>query len=178
MAVVVNIFEMTFYLSEGIGEYETVAVNDSIGKNSSASMNRAIRTTMKAVLIEGAVLVGLIFAASSVLPEAFDIDTEETARLATTMLMILAPSALFICLTRVTAVFYVYTRRIIRSIVLFGLAIALLPSLFGMLFGQTTPLGIGAGIALGPVAALALLYIYIRFIKKEKLFDYALMNLG
>ena len=34
------------------------------------------------------------------------------------------------------------------------------------------------GIALGPVAALALMYGYVRLIRKEKLFDYALMNLG
>ena len=142
VSVVVNIFEMTFYLSEGLSEYTLVAVNDSIGKNSSASMDRAIRTTLKAAMIEGAVLVGLIFAGSGVLPEAFDIDTEETARPAGTMLMILAPSALFICLTRVTAIFYQYTRRISRTILLFGMAIAVLPSLFGMLFGRIAPEGI------------------------------------
>jgi hypothetical protein len=39
------------------------------------------------------VLVGLMFAGSGVLPEALDIDPEEPARPAGTMLMILAPSA-------------------------------------------------------------------------------------
>ena len=115
---------------------------------------------------------------SGTLPEFFDIDNPETARLAGTMLMILAPSALFICLSRVTAIFYQYTRRIPRTIILFGMAIALLPSAFAMLFGRIAQEGIAVGIALGPVTALALMYGYVRLIKKEKLFDYALMNLA
>ncbi len=178
VSVAINIFEFTFYLSEGISEYEIVAVNDSIGKNSSRSMDHAIKTFLRAALIEGVALVGLILLGSGALPEFFDIDNPDTARLANTMLMILAPSALFICLSRVTAIFYQYTRRIPRTIMLFGMAIALLPSVFAMLFGRIAPEGIAVGIALGPVAALVLMYGYVRFIKKEKLFDYALMNLG
>lgn len=177
-AVVINIFEFTLYLSEGISEYEIVAVNDSIGKNSSKSMNRAIKITLRAAVIEGAVLVGLILLASGVLPGAFDIDNEETARLASVMLQILAPTALFICLTRVTAIFYQYTRRILRTNVLFGLTTAVFPILFAILFGRIAPEGIAAGIALGPVAALGLMFVYVRWFKKEKLFDYALLNLG
>ena len=46
-----------------------------------------------------------------------------------------------------------------------------------MLFGQIAPEGIAAGIALEPVVAMALMYGYVRFIKKEKLFDYTLMHL-
>ena len=178
VAVVINVFEFTLYLSEGVSEYETVAVNDSIGKNSSRSMDHAIRTTLRAALIEGAALIGLILLASGVLPEAFDIDNEETARLASVMLRILSPTALLICLTRVTAIFYQYTRRIPRTLLLFGMAIALLPSLFGMLFGRIAPEGIAVGIALGPVAAFALMYAFVRFIKKEKLFDYTRMHLN
>lgn len=135
VSVLINIFEFTFYLSEGISEYETVAVNDSIGKNSSQSMDRAVRTTLRAALIEGGMLFGLILLDSSVLPEAFDIDNEETARLASTMLMILSPTALFICLTRITGVFFEYTRRIPRTLILFGTAIALFPILFSRLLG-------------------------------------------
>jgi Na+-driven multidrug efflux pump len=175
---VINIFEFTLYLSEGISEYEIVAVNDSIGKASSRSMDRAIKITLRAAVIEGAVLVGLILLASGVLPEAFDIDNEETARLAAVMLRILAPTAMFICLSRVTAIFHQYTRRITRTIILFGMAVALLPILFGILFGQIAPEGIAAGIAAGPAAAIALMYVFVRFIKKEKLFDYTLMCLN
>lgn len=177
VSVVINLFEFTFYLSEGISEYEIVAVNDSIGKNSSRSMNHAIKITLRSAVIEGAVLAGLIALGSGVLPEAFDIDNAETARLAGVMLLSLAPTALFICLSRVTAIFYQYTQRISRTIILFGMAIALLPSVFGILFGAIAPVGIAAGIALGPVTALALMYGYVRLIKKEKLFDFALMNL-
>ena len=177
VAVVINVFEFTLYLSEGVSEYEIVAVNDSIGKNSSASMDSAKRTFLRAAFIEGAVLVGLILLGSGVLPEAFDIDDPETARLASAMLRILAPAALFICLTRVTAIFYQYTRRIMRTLVIFGMATALLPSLFAILFGRSSQEGIAAGIALGPVAAILLTYIYARFIKKEKLFDYSIMGL-
>lgn len=178
VAVVINLFEIAFYLGEGVSEYEIVAVNDSIGKNSSRSMDRAIKITLRGTLIEGLVLVGLILLGSGVLPEAFDINNPETVRLASTMLMILSPSALFICLSRVTAVFYQYTRRIPRTLILFGLAIAGLPIFFAVLFGQIAPEGIATGIALGPVSALGLMFIYVRWFKKEKLFDYALLNLS
>ena len=178
VSVVINLFEFTFYLSEGISEYEIVAVNDSIGKNRSRSMNHAIRVTLRAAVLEGVVLAGLIALGSGVLPEAFDIDNVETARLAGVMLLILAPTALFICLSRVTAMFYQYTRRIARTLILFGLAIALLPSGLGMLFGTIAPEGIAAGMALGPVTALALMYGYVRLMKKERLFDFALLKLN
>ena len=39
-AVVINIFEFTFYLSEGISEFEIVSVNDSIGRGSSCFYER------------------------------------------------------------------------------------------------------------------------------------------
>ncbi len=178
VAVIINIFEFTIYLSEGISEYEIVAVNYSIGKNSSQSMDHAIKITMRAAVIEGLVLVGLIIFASTVLPEAFDIDNAETAGHATAMLRILAPTAIFICLSRITAIFYQYTQRITRTIILFGLAIALLPSLLGMLFGQIALYGIAVGMAAGPPIALALMYGYVRLVKKEKLFDYSLMKLA
>ena len=48
--------------------------NDSIGKGSSRSMDRAVKITKRAAYIEGLVLAGIIFCASGVLPEAFDID--------------------------------------------------------------------------------------------------------
>ena len=177
VAVVINMFEAVFYLSEGIGEYEIVAVNDSIGKNSSQSMDRAIKITRRAALIDGAALFGLILLASGVLPGAFDIDNEETFRLASVMLLIFSPAALFICLTRMTATFYQYTRRVTRTLLLFGMAIGLFPSLFGILLGKISIEWIAASIALGPLAAFALMYGFVRLIKKQKLFDYKLMNL-
>ena len=88
-----------------------------------------------------------------------------------------APTAIFICLTRVAAIFYQYTLRIKRTIILFGLAIALLPILFGTLFGQIALYGIAAGVAFGPVTAFALMVVFVCVIKKEKLFDYSLMHL-
>lgn len=178
VSVVINIFEFTFYLSEGLSEYEIVSVNDSIGKRSGQSMDHAIKTTRRAAIVEGAVLVGAILLAADVLPDAFDIDNPETARLAALMLRILAPTAVFVCLSRITAIFYQYTRRIPRTVILFGMAIALLPSLFAVLLGQFAIEGIAAGIAAGPFAALALMYGYVRLIKKEKLFDYSLLHLS
>ena len=176
LAVVINIFEFTFYLSEGISEFEIVSVNDSIGKGSSKSMDRAIRITKRAAFIEGLVLVGLIFFASGVLPEAFDIDNEETARLAAVMLRILAPSAVFICLSRITAIFYQYTKRLRRTLILFGMSIAVLPVLFGVVFGQIRLEGIAIGMATGPAAALALMYLFVCRIKKERMFGYELLH--
>ena len=177
VAVVINIFEFALYLSEGISEYEIVAVNTSIGQGSSKNMDRSIMITLRAAVIEGAVLIGIILLASNVLPGAFDIDNAETARLATVMLRILAPTAVFICLSRVTAIFYQYTRRITRTLILFGLAIAALPAAFGMLFGQLNILGVAVGMAFGPAVAIVLMYGYVHIIKKQKLFDYTLMNL-
>lgn len=177
VAVVINIFEFVLYLSEGISEYEIVEVNTSIGRRDSSGMDHAISVTLRAAVIEGLIFIGLILFAADVLPEAFDIDNPETARLAAVMLRILALTAIFICLSRVTAIFYQYTRRIPRTLILFGMAIAALPAAFGMLFGQLATEGIAVGIALGPPVALALMYGYVRVIKKEKLFDYSLMQL-
>ena len=178
VAVLINIFEFAFYLSEGLSEYVIVSVNDSIGKLSSKSMDRAIKTTKRAALIEGAVLIALVVLGANVLPEAFDIDNPETASLATSMLYILAPTAIFICLTRVTAIYYQYTKRIPRTILLFGMAIAALPSVFTLVLGQISIEGIAVGMTLGPFAAIALMYLYVRFVKKEKLFDYSNMHLN
>lgn len=177
VAVVINIFEFVLYLSEGISEYEIVAVNTSIGRKDSKGMDRAICVILRAAVTEGLVFIALILLAANVLPLAFDIDNADTAHLATVMLRILAPTAIFICLSRVTAVFYQYTRRIPRTLVLFGSAIAVFPSVFAMLFGRFDPLGIAAGIALGPAAAIAMMYVYVHAVKKEKLFDYKIMNL-
>ncbi len=58
------------------------------------------------------------------------------------------------------------------------MAIALMPIIFGVTLGQISSIGVAAGIALGPVAAIAIMYGFVRYKKKEKLFDYALMNLG
>ena len=177
VAVVVNVFEFVLYLSEGISEYEIVAVNDSIGKNSSVSMDHSIKVTKRAAWIEGLVLIGLILLSSGILPEAFDIDRVDTAELATKMLILLSPVALFICLTRITAIFYQYTKRIPRTIMLFGLAIAALPSLFGILLGLISVEWIAVGMAMGPIMAIVLIYGYVHLVKKEKVFDYNLIHL-
>lgn len=177
VAVVINLFEFVLYLSEGISEYEIVAVNNSIGRRDSRSMDHAISVTLRAAVTEGAVLVGLLLLAANVLPAAFDINNADTARLAAVMLRIFAPAAVFICLSRVTAIFYQYTKRIPRTLILFGMAVAVLPAGFGILFGQLAIEGIAFGVALGPAAAIALMYGYVRVIKKEKLFDYSLMRL-
>ena len=177
VAVVVNVFEFIIYLSEGISEYEIVAVNDSIGKDSAQGMNRAIRVTKRAAVTEGIAFICLIFLAADILPEAFDIDNEETARLAAFMLRIFAPAALFVCLSRIVAIFYQYTKRLKRTVMLFGMTVTFMPVLFGVLFGQIAPEGIAAGMAVGPAAAVLFMYVFVRYTKKEKLFDYTLMHL-
>ena len=177
VAVVINVFEFVSYLSEGISEYEIVAVNTSIGQGSSKNMDRSIRITLRAAMIEGVALVGLVLLAANVLPAAFDIDNPDTARLAAVLLRIFAPTAIFICLSRVTAIFYQYTRRIRRTLILFGLCVAVLPAAFGMLLGQFHIWGIAVGMAFGPAVAFGLMYVYVRYMKKEKLFDYTLMHL-
>ena len=177
VAVVVDIFEFVLYLGEGITEYEIVAVNDSIGKDSRKGMDLALKVSKRAVVIEGLVLTGLILLLSGVIPEAFDIDSAETAGRATHMLMIFAPTVVFICLSRVTAVFYQYTQRIRRAIMMFAMFVVLMPVSLGMFFGSFALEGIAAGMAAGPAVSIMLMYGYVRLIRKEKLFDYTLLHL-
>ena len=178
IAIVIDIFEFVLYLGEGISEYETVAINDSIGKKSKQSMDHSIKTAKRAVWIEGLVLSALILLTASVMPGVMDIDDPHTAQQATVMLMIFAPGAIFICLSRVTAIFYQYTLRKRRTLILFGMSVALCPSLLGIAFGQISLEAIALGVGLGPVVATALMYGYVRLIKKEKLFDYSVLKLG
>ena len=178
IAIVIDIFEFVLYLGEGISEYETVAINDSIGKNSKQSMDHSIKTAKRATWIEGIVLSAIILLTASVMPGAMDIDDSHTAQQATVMLMIFAPGAIFICLSRVTAIFYQYTLRKRRTLILFGMSVALCPSLLGIAFGQISLEAIALGVGLGPVVATALMYGYVRLIKKEKLFDYSVLKLG
>ena len=178
IAIVIDIFEFVLYLGEGISEYETVAINDSIGKKSKQSMDHSIKTAKRAVWIEGLVLSALILLTASVMPGAMDIDDPHTAQQATVMLMIFAPGAIFICLSRVTAIFYQYTLRKRRTLILFGMSVALCPSLLGIAFGQISLEAIALGVGLGPIVATALMYGYVRLIKKEKLFDYSVLKLG
>lgn len=177
IAVVVDVFEFVIYLSLNVSNYESLAVNDSIGKNSRKSMDRALKVSWRGVVIEGLVLTGLILLVSGVMPGAFDIDNPETARHATQMLIIFAPAPTLVLLSYVTAVFYQYTQRVRRAITLFGMFVMLMPVLLGMLFGQFALEGIAAGIAAGPAVSIALMYGYARVIRKEKLFDYTLLNL-
>lgn len=177
VSVVINVFELMFYISEGISEYETVAINKSLGQRSSQSMDRSLNVTLRAAVIEGLAFTGIILLSAHALPAAFDIDNADTARLAVVMLRIFAPATVFICLTRVTAIFYQYTRRITRTIVLFGSAMTALPMALAMIFGQLALEGIAVGIALGPAVAVALMYGYVRLVRKEKLYDYTLMGL-
>ena len=129
-------------------------------------MDRSIKVTLRAAVTEGLAFTGIILLFARALPAAFDIDDPETAHLAAVMLRIYAPAMVFICLTRVTAIFYQYTGRITRTIALFGAAMTALPVAFAMIFGQLSLEGIAAGIALGPAAAVALMYGYVRIVKR------------
>lgn len=177
VSVVINASEFMYYISEGISEYETVAINKSIGQRSGKSMDRSISVTLRAAVIEGLAVACIILLFARALPAAFDIDDAETARLAAVMLRIFAPAMVFICLTRVTVIFYQYTRRIIRALFLFGGAMAALPIAFVMIFGQLSLEGVAIGIALGSAAAVALMYGYVRLVRKEKFYDYTLLRL-
>jgi O-antigen/teichoic acid export membrane protein len=107
-----------------------------------------------------------------------DIDDPKTAEQSTIMLMMFAPGALFICLSRVTAIFYQYTLRKRRTLILFSMSVAVCPSLLGILLGQISLEGIALGVGLGPAVAIASMYVYVRFIRKEKLFDYSILKIG
>lgn len=172
-SVVLNLYEMVAYVSEGISEYETVAINEYVGQNNEAGFNDSKRVTIRSAVIEGVVFAVLFMALAPFIPDLFGIDDPETVSIAASAVRILAISPVFICLDRILAVFYQYTGRIARCVAVFILAWGICPTIFGCLLASVSLRLLVAGIVIGPVSALLMMCYYVKYIRKEKLLSLA-----
>ena len=82
ISVVINLYEIVAYVSEGISEYETVALNLSLGEQNREKLKYSMKITFRAVLIEGVVFSLIFLFAAPMLIGTFNIDDAETANTA------------------------------------------------------------------------------------------------
>ena len=167
VAVIINLFSIVAYVSEGISEYEIVAVNMSIGAKNRGELRYVVRTAFRAVFIEGLFFIVLFIVIAPQIVDFFDIDNPETARIAEECVRLFAIAPIAIIAARVTAIFHQYTGRIGKAVLVFVLATGVMPLVMAACL---TPIGLEAlvlGIAIGPVLAMALIWFFpIR--KKQK----------
>ena len=177
ISIPLDLFFAVAIVSEGISEYEAVSLNTYIGQKNQSRFDYSIRKTVLAALIEGAVFTLICLFAAPAFPDLFGIDSPETVDIVTDCIRVVAIAPIFVCFVRIISVFYQYTGRIWRSAFGFMFSIGIFPAVFNYILGPVSlPLG-ALGIAFGPVVALFLLVIYVRFIKKEKLLQLSLKEI-
>ena len=160
VAVLINLYEIVAYISEGISEYETVVVNQALGENNREMLQYGMRTTFRAVLIESAVFSLLFLFAAPQITAIFDIDDAETSKTAIIAVHIMAVPTAAIITARITAIFHQYTNKIGRAIIILIVFMGLIPLLFAALLGGVSLAALVWGVALGPVISVALLWIF------------------
>ncbi len=171
-AVLINVYQIVIYVSEGISEYETAALNEYIGQGNREMIAKCIRTTVRAAFIEGLVISILYFLFAEDIVYIFDINDPATSAAAETAVRLLAFVPIIICFTRIIAVFYQYTGRGGRALFLIFMSWGLLPSLFGWLLGNVSLDGVTFGVIVGTSLALLLMLLYVKVLKKEKIMEY------
>ena len=159
VAVLMNLYEITAFVSEGISEYERVALNQAMGEKNREGLKYGMKVTFRAVLIESVVFSLLFLLAAPLIVGAFDIDGAETAKTAILAVRILAVPAAAIITVRITAIFYQYTNKIGRAILIWIFFLGLIPLLLAVLLCGVSLEAMIWGIALGPVISIALLWI-------------------
>ena len=166
VAVVINLYEIIAYVSEGISEYETVAVNWALGDQHREELKYGMRITFRAVLIESAVFSLLFLFTAPLIVGAFDIDNAETAKTAILAIRIMALSPLAITAARVTAIFHQYTEKLGQAVLIWIFCLGIVPLLVAAALCRVSLEGLIWGIALGPVIPVALMWIFP--IKRKK----------
>jgi Na+-driven multidrug efflux pump len=174
MSVLINAFETVAFFSEGISEYETVAMNEYLGQGNQERFNQCIRTSIRAAIIEGLAFSIMLFVGPGTVASIFDVDDPEALKITVNALRFFAVVPVGICMTRILSVFYQYTERIIRATAILMLSWGVFPALLCFLLGQVSLVGLIIGFTLGLVAILPILFVYVRIIKREKFFDYRL----
>lgn len=159
VSVVINLYEIAAYVSEGISEYETVALNRSLGEHNRENLKYGMKITFRAVLIEGVIFSLLYLFAAPLLIGIFDIDDAQTAASAITAIHILAVAPIALIIARITAIFCQYTKKIGYAILIWTLILGLAPLLFATLLSGISLEAMIWGIALGPVIAVTIMWI-------------------
>ncbi|MCR5627347.1 MAG: hypothetical protein K6F99_08515 [Lachnospiraceae bacterium] len=170
-SVLINVFELVLHISEGVSEYEAAAVNEYLGQKNKERMSECIRITIRAAVLEGVIFSILYFALADALVSIFDINDPATYGYAVQAVRIMAIAPIFICLTRITAIFYQYTKRTFRAAFLIVMSWGLLPAAFGWMLSGLSIYGIIWGTVLGISVTLLIMYLYVRFIAKEKVWE-------
>ena len=171
VAVAINFFDIVVYMSEGISEYETVAMNWALGDKNREELKYGMRVTFRAVLIESVAFSLLFLFAAPLLVGIFNINDPETAKTAILAIRILALSPIALIIARVTAVFHQYTEKVGRSILIWLCCLGFAPVLFAAVLSQVSLEGMVWGIALGPVVIMALLWLFPMGTKKTAAID-------
>ena len=166
--VAIDVFEIIIYISEGISEYETTALNEYLGQGSRTRVDWCLRIAKRAAVIEGIIFSILLFAGAQGIVAIFDVDDPFAAAMAARSVQMIAVISIIICLTRVLAIFYQYTGRTLRAIALIDLSWGILPALMGMLLGTVSINGITAGIALGASIVLLFMTFYVKQTKERE----------
>ena len=160
VAVLINLYEIVAYISEGISEYETVVVNQALGENNREMLQYGMRTTFRAVLIESAVFSLLFLLAAPQITAIFDIDDSETTKTAIMAVHIMAVPTIAIITARITAIFHQYTNKIGRAIFILIVFMGLVPLLLAALLSGISLEALVWGVVLGPVISVALLWLF------------------
>lgn len=172
IAIIINLLELVMYVSEGISEFETVSLNEYLGRDDPDMIHSAIRTTIKAAVIEGIGFSVLFLFGPEHIASVFDIEDVETTAAVIESIRIISIVPVVICMTRIIAIFYQYTARIKRTIALFISAWGVLPAVFAWVIGSISVEWMVAGLVCGNALALGSLYIYVKKIRKEEIFQW------
>lgn len=159
IAIVINLFEFAVYVSEGISEYETAAINQALGEGNRDKIISSMKTTFRAVFVEGVIFSLLFLFAAPLLVDLFDIDDPETVKNAASAIRIFAIAPVFLIIIRITAIFNQYTRRIGKAILIWICCVGLLPLVFVFLLSGISVVAMSIGFVIGPAAAVALLWL-------------------
>ena len=171
ISVLMNLYQIVAYQSEGISEYETVAINQALGEKNQEVLQYGMRVTFRAVLIESTVFALSFLLAAPQIVGIFDIDDPETARTAIFTVRIMAVPTAAIITARITAIFHQYTNKIGRAILILIVFMGLVPLLLAALLCRASLAALVWGVALGPVIPIGLLWFFPFRRKKDAPID-------
>jgi Na+-driven multidrug efflux pump len=159
VAMVINLFVIVGYVSEGVSEYETVALNWAIGKGDRDQIRYGMRVTFLAGLIEGLAFSLLFLLGAPAFADIFGIDDAGTAKITAVAIRILAIAPIGIIVCRVTAIFHQYTNKVGQAALIFLCAIGLIPLALAAVLSPVSLEALVLGIALGPVVTVGFMWI-------------------
>ena len=170
VAIMINVFKMVIYSGEGIGRYETVALNEYIGRHDRDQIQRCARKSAVLSALLGLALGAAIFFGARYVVSSFGIDDPATVSEAVRLLKIFSLTPVFMCVIRSLGVYYQYTGRVRRTLTMLFFSIAICPILLGCVLGKGSISGLSYGVLFGTVATMVMVVVYIRGNRGESLF--------